>query len=351
MAQRSPEVRFANEFRERPGEGTGGLARCIRADHERENPHAGGGTMKSGPIRREDAAAISRLVQNMQDGQNGKDGRLFASAFAREHDYIAINGMLWPNQTRRYNASVHQRLYDEGTSSVAGTYGEVEVRLNVAKIRPLTVPEAAVVHIESEFSPKSQAERKTKNIITAVMQKREGEWEIVAFHNAPVQKREQEATGFVIRIEGMNQNPKTQPIERKNSGMIQDVPLIGVFVNDQEAAMDFYTNKLGLEKVQDEAYGTDARWITVSPASMRIRIVLKKAEHDHERAMVGRSDGAPILTLGTDDIHEAYERLRERGVRFLGEPYRHPWGIGALLLDQDGSPILLREELDRRWQR
>jgi predicted enzyme related to lactoylglutathione lyase len=60
--------------------------------------------------------------------------------------------------------------------------------------------------------------------------------------------------------------------------------------------------------------------------------------------MVGRSDGAPILTLGTDDVRAAYERLRERGVRFLGEPYRYPWGIGVLLLDQDGSPILLQQE-------
>ena len=126
--------------------------------------------------------------------------------------------------------------------------------------------------------------------------------------------------------------------------MIKDVPLTGIFVNDQETALDFYTNKLGLEKVEDEPYGEGARWITVSPAEMRIKIVLKEAEREHEKAMVGRSDGAPILTLGTDDVHAAYERMRERGVRFLGEPYRYPWGIGALLLDQDGSPILLLQE-------
>ena len=47
--------------------------------------------------------------------------------------------------------------------------------------------------------------------------------------------------------------------------MIRDVPQTGIFVDDQEAALDFYTNKLGLVKVQDEPYGEGARWITVSP--------------------------------------------------------------------------------------
>jgi lactoylglutathione lyase len=132
--------------------------------------------------------------------------------------------------------------------------------------------------------------------------------------------------------------------ERKGTEMIKDVPLTGIFVNDQEAALDFYTNKLGLEMIQDEPYGEGSRWITVSPAEMRIRIVLKKAEHDHEKAMVGRSDGAPVLTLGTDDVRAAYEELRARGVRFLGEPYRYPWGLAASLLDQDGNPVLLQQE-------
>jgi lactoylglutathione lyase len=164
-----------------------------------------------------------------------------------------------------------------------------------------------------------------------------------------VQKREEEDTGVVIHMEGLDQDMRTQAKDRKGTEMIKDVPLTGIFVNDQEAALNFYTNKLGLELIQDEPYGeSGARWITVSPARMRIRIVLKKAEKEHEKALLGRSDGAPILTLGTDDINAAYERLRERGVRFLGEPYRYPWGIGALLLDQDGSPILLQQELSER---
>ena len=301
--------------------------------------------MKTVPMRREDEAAIRQLVQDMQDAQNAKNGGLFASAFAPEHDYVAINGMFLPNQTRQQNARVHQRLYDESTSAVVGRHEEVEVLLNVVGIRLLAAPRVAVVHVQSEFRLKSDPDKKTRNIITAVMQQREGAWEIVAFHNAPVQKREGEKTGFVIHMEGLDQDPEIRAKERKGAHMIKDVPLTGIFVNDQEAALEFYTDTLGLEKVQDEAYGPDTRWITVSPAQMRIRIVLKKAEGEHEKAMVGNSDEAPVLTLGTDDLQAAYERLRERGVKFLGEPYRYPWGIGALLLDQDGNPILLQQEL------
>src|SRR5215208_6876962 len=105
---------------------------------------------KTRPIQREDDVAIRQLVQDMQDAQNTKNGELFASAFAREHDYIAINGMFLPNQSRQDNARIHQRLYDESRSSVVGEYGKVEVRLKVAKVRLLT-PMVAVVHARSEF--------------------------------------------------------------------------------------------------------------------------------------------------------------------------------------------------------
>jgi uncharacterized protein (TIGR02246 family) len=157
---------------------------------------------KTRPIQREAEAAIRQLLQNMQDAQNTKNGELFASAFAQEHDYIAINGIFLPNQTPQDNARIHQRLYDESTSSVAGKYGEVEVRLEVCKIRFLT-PRVAVVHIRSEFRLKGDPDKMTKNIITSVMHKQQGRWEIVAFHNAPVQKLEEEETGFVIHMAGL----------------------------------------------------------------------------------------------------------------------------------------------------
>jgi uncharacterized protein (TIGR02246 family) len=149
------------------------------------------------------------VVRKIQDAQNTKNGELFASAFAREHDYIATNGMFLVNQSRQDNARIHQRLYDESTSSVAGKYGEVEVRLEVCKIRFLT-PGVVVVHVRSEFRLKDDPDKMTKNIITSAMQKQQGKWEIVAIHDAPVQKREEESNGFVISMEVLKQDTKTQ---------------------------------------------------------------------------------------------------------------------------------------------
>lgn len=115
---------------------------CLRCGPSRKDR-----TMNTRPIRQEEEIAIRQLVQDMQDAQNTKNGRLFASAFAPEHDYVAINGMFLPDQTRQQNARVHQRLYDESTSAVAGRYGEVEVLLNVVGIRLLAAPRVAIVHV------------------------------------------------------------------------------------------------------------------------------------------------------------------------------------------------------------
>jgi hypothetical protein len=59
-----------------------------------------------------------------------------------------------------------------------------------------------------------------------------------------------------------NENPSEG--EEGYREMIKDVPLTGIFVNDQQAALEFYTNKLGLEKIEDEPHGEGTRWITVS---------------------------------------------------------------------------------------
>jgi hypothetical protein len=59
--------------------------------------------------------------------------------------------------------------------------------------------------VEEKDETRRQAGKTVKNTMTAVMQKPESEWEVVAFHYGPVQKREGEKAGFVIRVVSLDQ--------------------------------------------------------------------------------------------------------------------------------------------------
>lgn len=129
----------------------------------------------------ESEAAIRRTLARMQEGFQKKNGEVFASAFAKTHDYVVINGMLLADTTREANAQVHQELFEGSRQSAFGADlsamepPEAEVR----NLRFLT-PDIAVAHIVSRMGGQDAA------IVSAVLQQQQGEWLIVAFHNAPV---------------------------------------------------------------------------------------------------------------------------------------------------------------------
>jgi len=101
------------------------------------------------------------------------------------------------------------------------------------------------------------------------------------------------------------------------------INLSTVMVDDQDKALDFYTNVLGFRKKTDIAKET-FRWLTVvSPdGPEEVELVLEPAQLDtartHQKAMY--EAGIPHMAFFTDDIRRECERLRERGVRFRGEP-------------------------------
>ncbi|MGD9561076.1 MAG: SgcJ/EcaC family oxidoreductase [Pyrinomonadaceae bacterium] len=126
-----------------------------------------------------DETAIRQMAQTMQDGWNRKDGKMFASPFAEEHGYVNVWGLYIPKASRDGNAKAHQGLFD-------GPYKEMDVAFSPSKIKFLS-PEIAVMHIQGRMHPKGKSdETKGEVVITAVVQKRAGKWEIVAFQNTPV---------------------------------------------------------------------------------------------------------------------------------------------------------------------
>jgi catechol 2,3-dioxygenase-like lactoylglutathione lyase family enzyme len=120
-----------------------------------------------------------------------------------------------------------------------------------------------------------------------------------------------------------------------------------VKVLDQEEALDFYVNKLGLEKARDIRQGP-FRWLTVRfPDDPEVEIFLEEPGppvHDDATAAQLReliAKGAMgSLVIETDDARALYETLRARGVTdFTQEPIDHSYGTDMGIRDPFGNGI------------
>ena len=129
--------------------------------------------------------------------------------------------------------------------------------------------------------------------------------------------------------------------------MINRLNVASIYVLDKEEALDFYVNKLGLEKANDVQQG-DYRWLTVrarGPEPTEISLEQPgpplhdetTAEQLRELIRKGALGG---LVFITDDVRALYDTLRERGVtEFTQEPTEHFYGMDMGLRDPFGNPI------------
>jgi catechol 2,3-dioxygenase-like lactoylglutathione lyase family enzyme len=111
-------------------------------------------------------------------------------------------------------------------------------------------------------------------------------------------------------------------------------------VTDQDAAVDFYVDKLGLEKRVDVPLGDTMRWIEVAPAGAPTRIALCPPG---EQFPVGLNTG---VSLHSDDIDADHATLRERGVDVDPEVSRMGGPVPPMFWfrDQDGNTLLVVQD-------
>jgi len=123
------------------------------------------------------------------------------------------------------------------------------------------------------------------------------------------------------------------------------ISLLSLYVEDQDAAIDFYRNKLGFVVAEDLPFGPQ-RWVTLRlPDDDVASITLKLARTDEERALVGKQAGSsPFFGMVTDDCMSEYERMKKAGVKFHGEPRVEPYGTGVTLEDLYGNKIYMNQE-------
>jgi uncharacterized glyoxalase superfamily protein PhnB len=127
-----------------------------------------------------------------------------------------------------------------------------------------------------------------------------------------------------------------------------------LWVHDQEEALAFWTEKVGMEVRADvtlEEMG-NFRWLTVGPPGQEdVTIVLMAipgppvmdAETaDQVRNLMAKGFAGTVF-LTTDDCRASYEELRARGVEFSETPEERPYGIDSGFRDPSGNSIRLTE--------
>jgi lactoylglutathione lyase len=124
--------------------------------------------------------------------------------------------------------------------------------------------------------------------------------------------------------------------------MIDSVATVCIFVNDQDRAKAFYTDKLGFEVREDAPMG-ESRWIAVAPKGARTEVILYKIDDNwaHYREVMGKSQA---ITFNVTDMTALHDDLKAKGVRIIQEPDAQPWGTFMTILDEDDNALLLVEQ-------
>jgi uncharacterized glyoxalase superfamily protein PhnB len=127
-----------------------------------------------------------------------------------------------------------------------------------------------------------------------------------------------------------------------------------LWVHDQEEALAFWTEKVGMEVRADVTLAEmdGFRWLTVGPPGQEdVSIVLMaipgapvmdEETGNQVRELVSKGFAGTVF-LTTDDCHASYEELKARGVEFSEAPEERPYGIDSGFRDPSGNSIRLTE--------
>src|SRR5438067_13644366 len=102
--------------------------------------------------------------------------------------------------------------------------------------------------------------------------------------------------------------------------------IISILVEDQDEALRFYTEKLGLEKSADATYGPGLRWLTVAPrGQQKPEIALAKPDaslysRQRNQEVTEPGEQGVAWVFDTEDCCKMYCTLLARGVKFVHPP-------------------------------
>lgn len=121
--------------------------------------------------------------------------------------------------------------------------------------------------------------------------------------------------------------------------MAQKLALISLVVKDYDEAIEFYTQKLNFQLIEDTPLSDTKRWVIVAPPdSSGCQLLLAKAANDKQKSRIGNQTGGRVfLFLYTDNFEEDYQLMLEKGIEFTEKPRSEAYGKVVVFKDLYGN--------------
>ena len=121
--------------------------------------------------------------------------------------------------------------------------------------------------------------------------------------------------------------------------MKQRIAHIALVVKDYDEAIDFYTNKLDFTLLENTKIDEKKRWVLVAPpGSKECSLLLAKAANEEQMKHIGNQTGGRVfLFLFTDDFWRDYDKMVNRGIKFVRLPTAFEYGRVAVFEDLYGN--------------
>jgi len=117
--------------------------------------------------------------------------------------------------------------------------------------------------------------------------------------------------------------------------MIRGIKIVGIPVGNQDAALSFYTEKLGFKVATDQEFGPGQRWIELLIPGSDVNLALFTPPGHEDRVGTFQS-----ITFWCDDVFATAAQLKSKGVELLAEPTKEIWGTFAKFKDPDGNQFV-----------
>lgn len=120
--------------------------------------------------------------------------------------------------------------------------------------------------------------------------------------------------------------------------MKQKFHAMALVVKDYDEAIDFYTNKLHFDLIEDTQLSETKRWVLVRPKGSEASLLLAKAANEEQAACIGNQAGGRVfLFLHTDDFERDHQNLLRHQIKIVRGPVKEPYGSVLVFEDLYGN--------------